>query len=132
MKIKIGDEASLTKQFTIEDIETFARIAGDENPLHLDQDFARNTVFGKRIAHGLLVAGLISAVIGNQMPGRGSVYLNQTLTFKKPVFPNDKITARVTVTNIKESKNIYTLATRCLNQNNETVIEGEAIIMLPA
>ena len=130
--IKIGDTASLSKFITQEDVEAFAQISNDLNPVHLDDSFAARSRFGKRIAHGMLVGGLISGVIGTKLPGPGTIYLSQTMRFKKPVFFEDTITAHVKVTNIREDKPIITLDTQCINQNNEVVIEGEAIVMLPA
>ena len=130
--IKIGDTASLSKFITQEDVEAFAQISNDLNPVHLDDSFAARSRFGKRIAHGMLVGGLISGVIGTKLPGPGTIYLSQTMRFKKPVFFEDTITAFVKVTNIREDKPIITLDTQCINQNHEVVIEGEAIVMLPA
>jgi 3-hydroxybutyryl-CoA dehydratase len=131
MKTKIGDTASLSKIITQEDVETYAHISNDSNPIHLDQSFAERSIFGKRIAHGMLVGGLISGVIGTKLPGPGTIYLSQTMKFKKPVFFGDTISALIKVTDIREDKPIITLDTQCINQNNEVVIEGEAIVMLP-
>ena len=131
MSIQIGDTASIRKAFSKEDVETFARISGDENPVHLDDAFAEGTIFGKRIVHGMLVGGLISAVLGTKLPGPGSIYLNQSLRFQKPVFFGDTITAVVKVIDIREDKPIITLETHCLNQDQEVVIKGEALILLP-
>ena len=130
MKFKTGDTARLTKVITQADVETFAEISGDLNPVHLDEQFAAQSPFGKRIAHGMLVSGLISSVLGMQLPGPGSIYLSQTLAFKKPVFFGDEITAVVEVTNVREDKPIVTLETKCINQDNEIVIEGTAVILL--
>jgi len=132
MNINIGDTASITKVITQKDVEIFAQISDDLNPVHLDDSFAAKTIFGKRIAHGMLVGGLISGVIGTKLPGRGSIYLSQIMSFKKPVYFEDTITAVVKVIDIREDKPIITLNTQCLNQNQELVIEGEAIVMLPA
>ena len=131
MSIKVGDSASITKVIKKEDVETFAQISGDTNPVHLDDTFAEETMFGKRIAHGMLVGGLISAVLGTKLPGPGSIYLNQTLRFQKPVFFEDTITAVVEVIDIREDKPIITLETLCLNQHQEIVIKGEALILIP-
>lgn len=128
--IKIGDVATVTKTITDADIHTFADLIGDHNSVHLDDEFAKKTRFGRRIAHGMLSGSLISAVIGEQLPGAGAVYLSQSLKFIAPVFPGDTVTAKVTVTNIREDKPIVTLATICLNQNNETVIKGEAVVLV--
>ncbi len=95
MKIKVGDSASISKTITDGDIQAFADVTGDHNPIHLDDEYAAKTRFGSRIAHGMLSAALISAVLANELPGAGSVYLSQTLKFVKPVFPGDTVTARV-------------------------------------
>src|SRR6187402_3093461 len=121
MNLKIGDSASISKTITDADIQVFADVTGDHNALHLDEEYAATTRFGGRIAHGMLSASLISAVLGNELPGAGSVYLSQTLKFVKPVFPGDTVTARVTVIAIREGKPIITLETVCVNQNNEPV-----------
>ena len=128
MKLTIGDSASRSKTITDADVRAFAGISGDHNPIHLDDEFAANTVFGKRIAHGMLSASLISAVLANDLPGHGSIYLGQTLKFVAPVFPGDEITARVTVTAIRDNKPVATLETVCVNQRDEVVIKGEATV----
>jgi len=129
-KINIGDEATLNKVFTSEDVYHFANISLDNNPIHLDDEYASKTIFKARIVQGILVSGLISAVIANKLPGNGSIYLKQELNFKIPVFIGDEITAKILVTKIHQNKPIYTLSTICTNQNNEIVIDGEAIILL--
>jgi 3-hydroxybutyryl-CoA dehydratase len=131
MKLNLGDTASLTKTISSQDIVLFAEASGDRNPIHLDDNYAATTQFGKRIAHGLLVAGLISAVLGTRLPGTGCVYLSQTLQFKSPVYIGDTITATVEVVNIRDDKPIVTLHTVCTNQHGKTVIEGEAVLLLP-
>lgn len=128
MKLNIGDTATRTKTITDEDVRAFAAVSGDENPIHLDEAFAANTLFGKRIAHGMLSASLISAVLANDLPGHGSIYMGQTLKFVAPVFIGDEITARVTVTSVRDDKPIAKLETVCVNQHNEIVIKGEATI----
>ena len=128
MNLKIGDTASRSKTITDADIHTFADLTGDHNPIHVDDEFASQSRFGKRIAHGMLSASLISAVLANDLPGQGSIYLGQTLQFVAPVFPGDEITARVTVTALRDKKPIATFETVCVNQRNEVVIKGEATI----
>lgn len=128
MKLNVGDTASRSKTTTDADIRTFADLTGDHNPIHVDDEFASQTMFGKRIAHGMLSASLISAVLANDLPGQGSIYLGQTLKFKAPVFIGDEITARVTVTSVRDGKPIAKLETVCTNQRNEIVIEGEATV----
>ena len=130
MKFKQGDSASLSKTISDDDIRAFADVTGDRNPLHLDEEFARQTRFGRRIAHGMLSASLISAVIANELPGQGSIYLGQTLQFVVPVFLGDTVTARVTVSAIREDKPILKLETVCTNQRNEVVIRGEATVLI--
>ena len=130
MKFKQGDTASLSKTISDDDIRAFAEATGDRNPLHLDEEFAKETRFGRCIAHGMLSASLISAVIANELPGQGSIYLGQTLQFVAPVFPGDTVTARVTVSAIREDKPILKLETVCINQHSEVVIRGEATVLV--
>lgn len=130
MNLKVGDTASITKTITDEDICAFAELTGDHNPVHLDEAFANKTRFGRRIAHGMLGASLISAVLGTELPGQGSIYLSQTLQFLGPVYIDDTVTARVTVTKVREDKSIVTLETVCENQNGETLIRGEALVLV--
>ena len=130
MKFKVGDSAEITKKITEADIEAFAEVTGDHNPIHLDETFAKTTRFGRRIAHGMLTASLISSVLANKLPGEGSVYLGQSLQFVAPVFPEDEVTARVTVKQVRDDKPILKLETICVNQRNETVIRGEATVLV--
>lgn len=129
--IKIGDSASLTKTFSDEDVRSFAEISGDKNPVHLDDEFAAQTQFKKRLVHGMLTAGLISAVLGTELPGPGSIYLSQSINFRAPVFIGDTITATVTVTKLREGKPIVTLETVCKNQDDVVVLKGEAVLLAP-
>jgi 3-hydroxybutyryl-CoA dehydratase len=129
--IEIGMMRSLTKQVTDRDIEMFAEISTDRNPVHLDDAYARDTIFEGRIAHGMLSAGLISAVIGEQLPGHGTVYLGQSLRFMAPVRPGDVVTADVTVTAIDHAKRRVTLETRC-TVGTTVVIKGEALVLAPS
>jgi 3-hydroxybutyryl-CoA dehydratase len=130
MNLKVGDTASLTKTITDEDIRVFAELSGDRNPIHLDDEYAATTRFGRRIAHGMLAASLISTVLGTQLPGVGTVYLSQNSRFVAPVYPGDTITARVTVTKVRDDKPIVTLETICENQNGELLIKGEAVVLV--
>lgn len=130
MRLKIGDSASFQKTITADDIERFAELTGDRNPVHLDDDFARRTRFGRRIAHGMLGASLISAALAQELPGPGTIYLSQTLRFEAPVYPGDTITARVEVTGVRQDRPIVTLATTCTNQRGEVVISGEAVVLV--
>lgn len=129
--LQIGSKASRTRTISAEDVETFARISGDSNPVHLDDDYAATTPFGRRIVHGMLTASLISALLANDLPGPGSIYLSQTLTFKAPVFLDDTITATAEVTAYRESRRIATLRTTCHNQDGKLVLEGEAVVIAP-
>ena len=105
-------------------------MTGDKNPVHLDDAYARTTRFGGRIAHGMLTAGLISAVLGTKLPGPGAIYLNQTLKFTAPVRIGDTITATAEVTAYREDKRIVTLKTDCTNQRGELVLTGEAVLLM--
>jgi 3-hydroxybutyryl-CoA dehydratase len=130
-ELKVGMTGVITKQVTEDDVDTFARVTGDYNPMHVDEEFAEKTTFHKRIAHGMLSAGLISACIGNKMPGPGAIYLNQTLRFNKPVYFGDVLVATVKVERIDQKAHfqIATLSTIVTNQNGDVVTEGEAQIM---
>ncbi|HWS55548.1 MAG TPA: MaoC family dehydratase [Pyrinomonadaceae bacterium] len=129
MTLQVGRSAEVSKTITDEDIEAFAALTGDRNPVHLDDEYAARSRFGRRIAHGMIGASLLSAVIANELPGRGSVYLSQSLRFTAPVYPGDTVTARVTVTRLREDKPVVTLETVCTNQRGERVIEGEAVVL---
>lgn len=130
MELKIGDKFSTTKQITETVVRAFAEFSGDYNPIHLDDEFAKTTRFGRRIAHGMISGALISAVLGYELKDRKIVYLSQTLKFTAPVFIDDTVTATATVTNIREDKPIVTIETICTNQSGETVVKGEAAIMI--
>lgn len=130
MQIKIGDKFSKSKKITDAVVSAFAELSGDYNPIHLDEEFARNTRFGKRIAHGMISGALLSAVLGYEFRERKIVYLSQTMQFVAPVFVDDTITATATVTKIREDKPIVTLETVCTNQAGETTLEGTAVVMI--
>ena len=129
-EIKVGDSAELTRTLKKEDIELFAVLSGDVNPAHIDQDFAKSDAFHKVIAHGMWGGALISAVLGTELPGPGTIYLDQTLHFHKPVGLGDSVTVRVTVRE-KHADNKVTLDCVCLNQAGEVVLEGEARVLAP-
>lgn len=130
-EIKIGDEASYTKEITREMVQAFAEISGDTNPVHLDEEYAKGTVFKENIAHGILVTGLISKVLGCDLPGYGSIYISQQVSFLRPVKLGDVITAKVEAI-AKEDKRAYvTFKTTCTNQSGKVVIKGEAVGMAP-
>ena len=130
MDLQIGDKFSTSKQITDSVVRAFAELSGDYNPIHLDEEFAAKTRFGRRIAHGMISGALISAVLGYEFKERKIVYLSQTLKFTAPVFLDDTVTATATVTNIREDKPIVTLETICTNQNGEKVVKGEAVVMV--
>jgi 3-hydroxybutyryl-CoA dehydratase len=129
--LEIGMTRHLVKEITDLDIELFAQVSTDRNPVHLDDAYAMDTIFEGRIAHGMLTAGLISAVIGEQLPGHGTVYLGQTLKFLAPVRPGDYVRAEVEVMAIDYAKRRVTLDTRCL-VNGKPVLKGEAIVLAPS
>lgn len=129
MSIRVGDTAELSKTITDEDVRTFADLTGDHNPVHLDEDYASQTRFKRRVAHGMLTASLISSALANKLPGEGTVYLSQSLKFVAPVYLDDTVTARVTVTDVREDKPIAMLETVCLNQRGETLVKGEAVVL---
>ena len=128
-ELTIGENASITKTIEKKDVEGFGHITGDYNPAHFDDAYAATTMFKKRIAHGMLVGSLFSAILGLQLPGPGVIYVSQSLKFTKPVYFGDKITATVNVSEINTEKNRVTLLCEATNQNNELVIKGEAIMM---
>jgi 3-hydroxybutyryl-CoA dehydratase len=126
--IKTGDEASLTRTITDADIVNFAELTGDMNPVHLDAEYAAKSMFGERIAHGMLMAGLVSAVLGMQLPGPNSNYLGQDLKFTAPVKIGDTVKVVVTVTEKRDDKRIIKLRTTASNQRGEMVIDGTAAV----
>ena len=129
--MKIGDCASTTKTISESDVYLFAGITGDLNPAHVDNETAGKGIFHGRVAHGVLVTGLISAVLGMKLPGSGTIYLGQEVKFTKPVYFGDTITATCTVSAMRPEKNIVNLETVCTNQKGETVITGLATVMPP-
>ncbi|MBB3190439.1 bifunctional enoyl-CoA hydratase/phosphate acetyltransferase [Halomonas cerina] len=130
-EIQVGDEAYLEKRLTMDDIKLFAIMSGDVNPAHLDNDYARSTRFQEVVAHGMWGGALISTVLGTQLPGPGTVYLGQSLSFRAPVTLGDVLKVQVRVTDKDTEKQRLTLACRCENQNGQVVIEGEAQVLAP-
>lgn len=130
-QLELGQKASMRKTITEADVSAFAQISGDTNPMHLDKEYAAKSMFKERIAHGMLTAGLISAVLGTQLPGVGCIYLFQSLKFLAPVKLGDTIEAEVEVIEKLEEKNRVRLRTVCRNQSGQVVIDGEALIMPP-
>ena len=131
-RYRLGDEDKISKTVTIDDIEEFASLTGDNNPIHFDDDEAKCYGFQKRIAHGMLSEGMISALIGTRFPGKGTIYLEQNMKFRKPVYVGDICTAKVKIIDIiNEKKGIIKLRTEVLNQNEDIVTEGFAIVKAP-
>ena len=129
--IKAGDKAEFSKTVSDADIAKFAEVTGDNQPLHLDDAHAAKTRFKRRIAHGMLSAGFISAALGTKLaPHATVVYLSQSLRFRAPVYPGDTITAKIAVTAIDAEKRFVTCSTECVNQSGETVLTGEALVLL--
>lgn len=130
MKIKVGDSASVTKTITEDDIQTFGDLTGDHNPLHFEEEHARRTRFRRPISHGMLTGSLFSPIIAHQLPGEGAIYLSQSLKFVAPVYAGDTITAELTVTRVREDKQIITLEGVARNQRGEVVITGESVVLV--
>ena len=131
--VEVGKIVTFTKPITARDVELFAEVSGDNQPLHLNDAVAAKTRFKKRIAHGILTAGVISAAIGTKLVPNGiAIYLSQTLQFQRPVLLGDTITARLEVMALDTERRRATLKTECTNQRNETVLTGEATVMLDA
>jgi 3-hydroxybutyryl-CoA dehydratase len=129
-ELEVGMSAAYEHVVTAADIEAFAAVSGDHNPVHLDEAFAKTTRFKGRIAHGLLSASFISTAIASKLPGPGSIYLAQSLSFKRPVHPGEKVEARVTVAAVNREKGQVTLKTQCL-VGETVVIDGEATVLAP-
>ncbi|MFZ4578835.1 MAG: MaoC family dehydratase [Myxococcota bacterium] len=127
----VGQSAELTNTWTADDVALFAKVTGDTNPVHLDEAYAAQSRFGQRIAHGMLSAGLVSAVLGTKLPGPGAIYISQTLKFLAPVFLGDTVTARVQVAAVREDKPIVTFETSCRKQDGTVVVEGQAVLFVP-
>lgn len=126
--IKINDQVEIIDKITIEKVKKFAEVSGDNNPIHVDEEYAKKSIFRKRIAHGMLGASFISKLIGTQLPGYGTIYMKQDLNFRKPVYLNDEIKTIIRVKDIDYVKGNITLKTTCINQNQEIVIDGEALV----
>jgi 3-hydroxybutyryl-CoA dehydratase len=129
--LKIGMTASYAKTVTEADVVLFAGISGDTNPVHLNEEFAKETMFQGRIAHGMLSASFISTVLGTKLPGPGAIYLSQNLKFKAPVRAGDTVSATATITDIVTEKKRVVMQTTC-SVRNQVVLEGEAVVMVPA
>ena len=130
-ELKVGDSAQISKTITETDINDFAKVTGDFNPLHLDQAYAEKTMFKGRIAHGLLSVGFFSSILGNILPGHGTIYLSQEVRFLAPVRIGDTITAKVEVLELIGDKNRAKFKTICTNQDGKVVVDGVAWAMPP-
>lgn len=127
---RVGQRASFTKTITEADVTTFAGLIGDFNPLHMDAEYARKSRFGQRLVHGMFTGGLISAVLGNKLPGPGAIYLSQEIEFLAPVYIGDSITATVEVLSWRSDKRIITLKTDAHNQAEKQVVTGKAVLLV--
>lgn len=130
MNLKVGDSFSKSRLVTDELIRAFAEVSGDYNPIHLDEEFAKTTRFGRRIAHGMLSGAFISAVLGYELVERKIIYLSQTMKFTAPVYIGDTVTTTSTVKEMREDKGIVTMETICTNQDGNTLVKGEAVLMV--
>ena len=130
-ELKVGDTAEIQKTISETDVYLYAGITGDLNPAHLNEEYAKGTFFKTRIAHGMLIAGLISTILGNKLPGPGTIYTHQSVDFLAPVRFGDTITARAEVTELDFEKNRARLKTSCLNQDGTIVLDGEAFVSPP-
>lgn len=131
-ELSVGQSASLTRTLTSEQIQAFALVTHDYNPAHLDEEYANNSMFKGVIGHGMWAAGLISALLGTKFPGLGTIYLNQSLLFRRPVYPNDTLTATLTVKSKDDEKKWVTLACEVTNQDGKAVVTGEAQVIAPS
>jgi 3-hydroxybutyryl-CoA dehydratase len=128
-KLEIGQSSSFSKTISESDVYGFAGIVGDFNPIHINAEAAKSSIFGQRVAHGMLVGSLISTVLGTKLPGEGTIYLEQQLNFRNPVYFGDTVTTIVTVNEIiNPDKGIYKLDTKIVNQNDDITHEGYAVV----
>ena len=128
--LQVGDTGSFTKTITEHDVFAFADASGDMNPLHIDEEYAKKTAFGQRVAHGILTAGIISTALGGEIPGLGTIFVELHIRFMKPVYFGDTVTAKATVMEIINPKRLRMLVA-CVNQNGEDVAIGNAIVVPP-
>ena len=128
--IRVGDKATGGKTVSEQDVRLFAQVSGDINPLHLDEEYAGTTLFKQRIAHGMLIGGIVGGVMGNDLPGPGAIYLSQNFQFKLPVYLGDTVEAEVEIIEKMEAKRRLKVKTICRNQEGKVVLEGEALVQL--
>lgn len=125
----MGQKASVSKIFLPDEVRAFSISSMDSNPIHLDEEYASKTFFKRPIVHGMLVASLFGGLLGSELPGKGTIYLGQTLKFIKPNFVGEELTAMIEIIEVREDKPIYTFSTKCYNSQGEITIDGEAVIM---
>ncbi|MBM3302142.1 MAG: MaoC family dehydratase [Deltaproteobacteria bacterium] len=130
-ELRVGDRAEFTKTISESDVYLYAGVTGDVNPAHIDEEYAKKTFFKTRIAHGMLLGGLISAVLGSRLPGPGTIYISQHLDFLAPVRFGDTITASVEVIEILTMQKRVKFKTTCMNQDGVRVVDGEAVVSPP-
>ncbi|WP_434763923.1 MaoC family dehydratase [Vibrio fortis] len=129
MKPEIGQTATIKKTLDKQTVEAFVSVSEDNNPIHLDEDFAKTTQFERPIVHGMLASSLISGLLASKVPGAGSIYLGQSLKFVRPIFVGETVTAKVEVTSVRDDKPIAVISTQVLNANGEVAVDGEATVM---
>lgn len=129
-EINIGTSVSENRTVTLDLVKQYADISGDVNPIHLDEKYAEKSFFGARIAHALFCLGMVSKIIGTVMPGEGSIFLNESIDYYKPVYIGDSITTKITVIEIRESKRILNLEIKCTNQKEELVLSGTTLVKM--
>lgn len=127
--MEIGQTFTVKKSITDKLIVDFSEISGDRNPLHLDEDYAKNTIFKKRIAHGMLIGSFFSSVLANDFPGEGTIYLSQKLDFKAPVYIDTQVSIELQILEIKKEKKLFIIRTDCLDENGKILVTGEAVVM---
>jgi 3-hydroxybutyryl-CoA dehydratase len=125
-----GQTASLTRTVTEAEVEAFAWASGDTNPVHLDEDYAKRSRFGRRIAHGMLIGSYISTLLGTHFPGPGTIYMSQTMRFHHPVYIGDTVEVVATVTGYRTDREILSLRTECFNQHGDVVLSGDAVCLV--
>lgn len=129
--IQVGDKAARKRIFTDADVQQFADLTGDHNPVHLDAEFAAGTQFKAQIVHGMLVGSLFTGVLGEELPGPGSIYMTQNLSFKAPVYLGQEVTASVEVTSIREGKGIVSFDTYVTDQDGKVLVKGDSVMYVP-
>lgn len=127
-KIEVGDKACIKEIVTKEIVERYCEISGDYNPIHWDSEYTNSTFFGRCIAHGLFCLGMISKLIGMELPGAGAIFINERLEYKRPCYINDTITASVEISEIIEKKRLVKVSICCTNQENDVVLEGDSLL----